>query len=126
MIGRDPSGTRRPRRRRVFLFCVLLLIASLTVAVESGCVATVIASAYFLGYGVAENHSLATKWFQIGAGQGNSIAAFMLGAAYYNGDGTAADPLAAAFWWRIAAEKGNAGAQAAFGDAYCLGIGVYP
>jgi TPR repeat protein len=108
-------------------FCLIILVlASFPVAINSSFIAMAVASIYYNGYGVAEDHAASARWLSKAARQGESRAAYILGNRYYQGDGVPANRATSVYWWLRAAEMGNADAQAMLGDAYCLGIGVSP
>jgi TPR repeat protein/actin-like ATPase involved in cell morphogenesis len=77
------------------------------------------------GYGVAQDHAEALKWFRKAAEQGDAVAQNGLGVCYHTGSaGVPRNGLAAAEWYRKAAEQGHAKAQYNLGLCYRDGFGV--
>jgi len=120
------SYTQPRQPMKLLRCCLLTVVICVTIISARGGTATAIGSAYEQGLVVSEDHARAAEWYEIGARQGDPMAAYLLGSDYYEGDGVKADPHMAFHWWQIAAEHGMSDAQAVLGDAYCLGIGVRP
>ena len=83
-----------------------------------------LATRYFLGEGVPQDHGVALEWFSKAAEQGNAGGQYALGLIYYDGEGVPQDYSEAARWYRKAAEQGDADAQSNLGFMYYKGEGV--
>ena len=79
---------------------------------------------YDWGWGVAEDHEKAVKWYRLAAEQGNVEAQRGLGFKYALGEGVWEDDQEAVKWWRKAAKQGDASAQSMLGNMYYEGRGV--
>lgn len=66
-----------------------------------------LASMYYLGEGVEQNHSQAFAWYQLAAEQGDSVAQYSLGNLYLLGEGVKANQEQAVYWYQLAAEQGH-------------------
>ena len=75
---------------------------------------------YFLGHGVAQDHTQAVTWLRKAAEQGHADAQCNLGACYANGQGVPEDHAQALAWYRKAAEQGHEKAQSALTDHSAL------
>jgi TPR repeat protein len=83
-----------------------------------------LAHMYREGFGVAQNHGEAVRWYRKAADQGLDLAQANLGWMYLNGLGVEPDDGAAAQWYQRAAEQGNAEAQNNLGVMNATGRGV--
>jgi hypothetical protein len=83
-----------------------------------------IAAMYYKGIGVKKNISIAVKWTQKSAAQGNPIAQTNLGIFYLKGEGIKQDKAKAYQWLLRAAQKDYAEAQYYLGGLYYEGNGV--
>lgn len=76
------------------------------------------------GWGVAQDHQEAAKWYRLAAEHGNASAQRIQGGMYESGQGVAKDYREAARWYRLAAVQGDIWAQADLGELYAKGRGV--
>lgn len=67
---------------------------------------------YYLGKGVKEDYTEATKWYLLSAEQGYAEAQCAMGNRYYLGKGIAPDYVKAYAWFDLAAAQGNENAAA--------------
>lgn len=65
--------------------------------------------------GLPKDDSIATKWLEKAAVEGNAYAENELGAIYFEGDGVTRNPRLAADWWEKAARRGNVEAECKLG-----------
>jgi hypothetical protein len=79
---------------------------------------------FHLGKGVAQDHSLAFKWYNLAANQGYDMAQHNLGMLYVYGLGVPQDYVEALRWYRRAAMQGHAAGQYDLGVMYANGEGV--
>lgn len=79
---------------------------------------------FHLGKGVAQDHSLAFKWYNLAANQGYDMAQHNLGMLYVYGLGVSPDIVEALRWFRRAAMQGHAAGQYDLGVMYANGEGV--
>jgi len=85
---------------------------------------TQLASAYYLGQGVAPDYHEALTWYRKAAEQGDRKAQTVLGLMHEGGEGVPKDAREAARWFRLAAERGDVDAQSRLGEKCYLGEGV--
>jgi TPR repeat protein len=85
-----------------------------------------LASAYYYGKGVPQDHSEALRWYQKAADQGEPRAEDALGYMYLTGVGVPQDPAIALRWYKKAADHGSAKGQFDLATVYDEGIGVPP
>lgn len=83
-----------------------------------------LATAYYQGQGVPQDHAEAAKWYRQAAEQGHAEAQNSLGEMYDQGQGVPQDHAEAAKWYRLAAEQGHAEAQNSIAAKYDQGQGV--
>ena len=83
-----------------------------------------LASKYYEGQGVLEDHATAFKWYLKAAEQGSADAQSQIGHMYSKGKGVEQDYKEAMKWLLKAAEQGYADAQCAIGYMYASGEGV--
>jgi hypothetical protein len=83
-----------------------------------------LASDFYLGKGVPEDHALAAIWYRKAAEQGHSNSQLVLGAMCDDGDGTPQDHKEAVQWYQKAAEQGNIKAEFYLAIDYQKGQGV--
>jgi len=76
------------------------------------------------GHGIAQDHALALRWFEIAAGQGHLMARNMLGRCHEHGWGCVADAAAAANQYRVAADAGLDWAMYNLANLLATGRGV--
>lgn len=76
------------------------------------------------GQGIAQDPSLALRWFDIAARQGHLMARNMLGRCHEHGWGCSADALLAARHYRVAAESGLDWAMYNYANLLATGRGV--
>ena len=76
------------------------------------------------GQGIAQDSSLALRWFGIAARQGHLMARNMLGRCHEHGWGCSADALLAARHYRVAAESGLDWAMYNYANLLATGRGV--
>ncbi|ADE38739.1 tetratricopeptide repeat protein [Candidatus Puniceispirillum marinum] len=79
---------------------------------------------FHLGKGVARDHSLAFKWYNLAANQGYDMAQHNLGIMYVYGLGVPKNYVEALRWFRRAAMQGHAAGQYDLGVMYANGEGV--
>lgn len=79
---------------------------------------------YYFGYGVAESHAEAVRWWNQAAKQGYADAQYNLGMMFYIGHGVEQSYVEATRWLKLASEQGNSNAQATLGSMYYDGRGV--
>jgi localization factor PodJL len=79
---------------------------------------------YLDGNGVAVNETIAAKWLQGAASQGEPVAQYRLGTLYERGRGVGADLAKAAHWYQAAAKQGNRKAMHNLAVAYAEGRGM--
>lgn len=85
---------------------------------------TMLASTFYQGVGVPQNHAEALKWYRMAAGQGDAAAQNSLGGMYAEGKGTRQDYAEASKWYQRAAEQGHPAAQNSLGGLYANGKGM--
>jgi TPR repeat protein len=83
-----------------------------------------LASMYYYGKGVMQDHAEALRWYRKAADQGDAKAQYGLGSMYYYGTGVTQDYPEAVCWYRKAANRGDAKAQYGLGFLYYQGKGV--
>jgi TPR repeat protein len=83
-----------------------------------------LATIYYNGRGVKQDHAEAAKWFREAAEQGDIQAQRYLGFMYANGQGVARDDREAVKWYGLAAEQGDADAQVNLGVMYSAARGT--
>lgn len=85
-----------------------------------------LASAYYWGEDIAENHAEASRWYRKAADNGHAASAFRLGRMYIDGEISKTDPREAALWFTKALACGlelweiNYDSYA-LADAFCYG-----
>ena len=79
---------------------------------------------YKNGAGVAQDSSLAAKWYLKAAEQGNAYAQFNYGDMCQRGEGVAQSDEEAVKWYLKAAQQGQANAQFSLAEMYLDGAGV--
>lgn len=83
-----------------------------------------LASAYFYGKGVPQDHAEAARWYGKSAEQGDPLAESGMGSLYLYGDGVTQDDAEAVRWYRKAAEQGEPTAELGLASAYFYGKGI--
>jgi uncharacterized protein len=83
-----------------------------------------LATMYYNGRGVPQDHATAAMWFRRAAEQGDMQAQRYLGFMYANGQGVARDDREAVKWYGRAAEQGDADAQVNLGVMYSAARGT--
>ncbi len=78
-------------------------------AAESGSVdaQVAIATAHYLGRGVAKDATQAARWFRIAAQGGDVGAQYLIASMYETGDGVERDLREARYWYGVAARNGD-------------------
>jgi TPR repeat protein len=101
-------------------------IESLHNAAERGDVAAQfqLATAYYTGQGVSQNHAEAVKWYLKLAKKGFAAAQHNLAVAYSRGEGVPQSDEKAFGWYLKAAEQGDSRAQNNLGNLYKRGQGI--
>jgi uncharacterized protein len=69
-----------------------------------------LATQYFLGRGAPKDWTLAAKWYEAAAENGDSGAQYIIGSFYEHGDGVERDLNKALAWYVQAARQGDIGA----------------
>jgi TPR repeat protein len=80
---------------------------------------------YFLGRGAPKDWTLAAKWYEAAAENGDAGAQYLIASFYEHGDGVAPDLRRALGWYLQAARQGDAGA-ALQADDVARRLGVAP
>lgn len=70
-----------------------------------------LATAYFVGRGVAQDYVEAAKWYEAAAEGGDEGSQYIIASCYEHGDGVAADRERAIYWYQQAALQGDAAAS---------------
>jgi TPR repeat protein len=84
----------------------------------------VVAKCYHEGWGVAQDHAEAARWYRLAVEQGHAAAQNNFGIMFAKGQGVAQDHAEAARLYRLAAAQGHAGAQFNLGVSFANGEGV--
>jgi len=79
---------------------------------------------YDAGFGVAQDHVEAARWFSRAAAAGSRDAEYQLGMMYWEGRGLQRNEREAVRWFQQAALQGDANGEAMLGFAYEQGSGV--
>jgi TPR repeat protein len=79
---------------------------------------------YNMGFGIAQNYTIAKYWYEKAIEKGFASAMNNLGSMYQNGHGVTQNYITAKYWYEKAAEKGNAAAMNQLGFMYYGGLGV--
>lgn len=89
-------------------------------AAENGDIASQfhVGQMYDGGYGVKQDYSKASYWYQKAAEAGNMDAQKSLAIMYYHGEGVFQDISKAMYWWEQAAKKGDMESQHYLGMQY--------
>jgi len=101
-------------------------LAELQAKAEQGFVnqQILLAEAYLMGNGVAQDPKLAAHWYQKAAESGNPEAENLVGYLYEAGLGVRADAARALHWYQLAASSGSSDAILNLGVLYVSGVGV--
>ncbi len=72
---------------------------------------TQLASMYYLGEGVEQNHAQAFAWYQLAAEQGDMNAQYSLGNMYSLGEAVQGNKQEAQYWYQLAASQGHSASE---------------
>jgi hypothetical protein len=105
-------------------YAVALEKLSPVAAHGNGPACVIVGRIYLDGRGVPTDAGLAARYFEIGAGQGDRLAASYLGDLYFSGDGVAKNAGQAIRYWKLAGHLGEPRAAHNLGIEFRDGVDV--